>query len=158
MGLSLIFLFLGIDEQISIHELISKPTREILGTSELLYHAWVIPYGVLLLAFIMGYSRFLLTLPRQTAKMFLFSGTIFVSGAMGFEMIGGWHVEIYGPDNALYSIYYTCEELLEMLGIAWFIHAILWYDVDHLGGIHINITGNTTSHSQERGNKLITLH
>ena len=62
LGLSLIFLFLSIDEMASIHESLIFPVRNFFGTSGFLYYAWVIPYGVVLVFFIIAYSKFLFQL------------------------------------------------------------------------------------------------
>ena len=59
LGLSLIFLFLSIDEINSIHEKLTVPFREMLGASGFLYFTWVIPYGLALAVFIIVYSKFL---------------------------------------------------------------------------------------------------
>lgn len=58
LGLAMIFLFLSIDEIASIHELLGKPVRESLGTSGLLFYAWLIPYGIALIVFVVTYSIF----------------------------------------------------------------------------------------------------
>ncbi len=123
-ALSFIFVFLAIDEIAVIHENLIIPVRETLGTSGLLFYAWVIPYSIGLLLFLIIFSKFLLTLPRQSLLYFVVSGTIFVTGAIGFELIGGQHAEIHGRDNIAYAFITTCEELLEMLGIALFIYSL----------------------------------
>ena len=48
-------------------------------------------------------------------------------GALGFELLGGRHNDLYGSNNLTYSILYTCEEFLEMLGIVIFIYALFVY-------------------------------
>ncbi|VAW21228.1 hypothetical protein MNBD_BACTEROID01-1645, partial [hydrothermal vent metagenome] len=65
--LMVIFLFLSFDEILSIHERLIAPVSELLNTSGMLAFAWVIPYGVLLLVFVVAYSRFLIKLPRNIA-------------------------------------------------------------------------------------------
>ncbi len=50
LGLSLIFLFLSMDESLSIHEGSTRPLRKALDTSGPLFYAWVIPYSIALLA------------------------------------------------------------------------------------------------------------
>jgi hypothetical protein len=57
--------------------------------------------------------------------LFFVSGSLFVLGAIGFELIGGQHADMYGTNNITYEIITTCEELLEMLGIALFIYTLL---------------------------------
>ena len=127
IGLSIIFLFLSIDEIASIHERFTGPTRESLNTSGLLYYAWVIPYGIAVGVFVISYLKFLISLPKKIMFLFVFSGSVFVSGAIGFELLGGRHVELYGNNNFVTSVFYTCEEFLEMLGIAIFIYTLLSY-------------------------------
>jgi hypothetical protein len=138
--LSFIFLFLSIDEISSIHERLIIPVRETFKTSGFLYFAWVIPYGLALVVFIFAYSKFLFELPKRTMILFIISGAIFVSGAIGFEMVGGSQADLYGRNNIIYSIIVTCEELLEMLGIAIFIYTLLTYMVNQYEEVVITIT------------------
>ncbi len=138
-GLAVIFLFLSIDEIASIHERLGGPVRETLDTSGLLYFAWVIPYGVALGIFVIAYLKFLIDLPRKTMVLFVASGSIFVLGAIGFELLGGRHFELYGRENIMYSVYYTCEEFLEMLGIAVFIYTLLSYITDQFTSLTLTI-------------------
>ncbi len=77
--------------------------------------------------FVIAYLKFLIGLPKRIMVLFVVSGLIFVSGAIGFELLGGRHAELYGTSDLVYTIYYTCEELLEMLGIATFIYTLLSY-------------------------------
>ncbi len=126
-GLSLIFLFLSVDEIASIHERLGAQFRIAFNTSGLLYHAWVIPYGVILVVFIIVYFRFLTRQTKSIRNLFVVSGTTYVTGALGFELLGGWQNVLYGSNNLTYSILYTCEEFLEMLGIVIFIYALLVY-------------------------------
>ena len=142
LGLSLIFLFLSIDEISSIHEKLTVHSREIFGTSGFLYYAWVIPYGLALGVFIILYSKFLLELPKNTMLLFLTSGGIYVLGAIGFESLGGRQAELLGLNNILYSFYYTCEEFFEMLGIAIFIYTLLTYIVNQSESLIIFVTNN----------------
>lgn len=51
-------------------------------------------------------------------------------GAIGFEMLGGRYAELYSNKTILYALLYTCEEFLEMFGVALFIYALLSYIVD----------------------------
>ena len=139
LGLSFVFLFLSIDETAMIHENLANPTRTALGTSGLLYFAWVIPYGLASILFLLEYTKFLFDLPRKVMALFCASGSIFVLGAIGFESLSGWQFELYGSNSALYSIFYVCEELLEMLGVALFVYALLTYVADQDEGLTITI-------------------
>ncbi len=129
LGLSIIFLFLSFDEFVSIHERFTIPVSKLISTSEGTIHpaAWTIPYGVGLIVLIMVYYRFLADLTKRIRNLFLLSGAIYVTGAVGFEILGGRHVEVYGEENLIFTLFYTCEEVLEMLGIVLFIYTLLLY-------------------------------
>ncbi len=127
LGLAIIFLFLSIDEIASIHERFGAAVRESLNTSGLLYYAWVIPYGIALVVFVITYLKFLMSLSKQIIILFVVSGVTFVAGAIGFELLGGRQDDLYGTNNLTYAFFYTCEEFLEMLGIVIFIYTLLLY-------------------------------
>ncbi len=139
LGLSVIFLFLSIDEIASIHEQFGSLIREALNTSGLLYYAWVIPYGAVLLVLAILYFTFLIRLPKNIMILFVISGVTFVSGAIGFELLGGRQHELYGANNITYAIYYTLEEFLEMLGVVIFIYALLTYFVNQFKLLTITV-------------------
>jgi len=125
--LACIFLFLSIDEMASIHEKLGKKVKADTETSGLLYYAWVIPYGIALIGFVAAYAKFLLALPKKTMWLFIVSGGLFVGGALGFEMLGGWQAEQFGNQGLVYTILFTCEEVLEMVGVALFIYTLTDY-------------------------------
>jgi hypothetical protein len=126
-GLSLIFLFLALDEAAAIHENLISPVRNALNTSGALYYAWVIPYGLLFLLLVTVYARFVWQLPPKTRLFFIIGGGIFVTGAIGFELIGGYYADIWGTDTTSYALLTMFEEFLEMSGITIFIYALLDY-------------------------------
>jgi len=126
-GLSLVFLFLTLDEAAAIHENLISPVRSALNTSGVLYYAWVIPYGLLLLVLAAVYARFVWQLPPKTRLLFVVGGGVFVAGALGLELAGGYYADIWGTESASYSLLIMFEELLEMIGITIFIYALLDY-------------------------------
>ncbi len=125
--LSFVFLMLGLDELLSIHEKIGWLLEEKVQTTGMFYFAWVIPYGIGTVIFLGMYIRFLLLLPRRIAQLFLIGGGMFVAGALGLEMLAGQYAESYSKDFLLYHVMYSIEELLEMLGIAVFNYALVEY-------------------------------
>ena len=126
-GLSLIFLFLATDEAAALHENLINPLRNIFNTTGVLYYAWVIPYGILLLIFVGFYAKFLFSLPKETAVMFVISGAVFVTGAFGFELVSGYLVDATGTGSLLQSFLNLIEEVLEMIGSTLFIYTLLSY-------------------------------
>ncbi len=127
LGLAIIFLFLSIDEIASIHERLIDPVKTSLNTSGLLFFAWVIPYGIALMIFVVAYAKFLMNLPKKIMVLFIISGTIFVSGAIGVELFEGKEASLNGYNTLVFALYYTFEEFLEMLGIVIFIYTLLLY-------------------------------
>ncbi len=137
--LAAIFLFLAIDETAAIHERLGDPLRSVLSLGGLFYFPWVIPYGIAVLLILVGFSRFLMQLPKPINTWFLASGAIYIGGAIGSEMLSARHKELFGSDNISYALYYTVEETLEMLGIALFIYALLKYACITFQNIKISV-------------------
>jgi len=126
MGLGFVFAFLAIDEAVAIHEYFTEVFRNSLNLSGYLYYAWVIPYGIGVLALAFAYIPFFLKLDLRMFKLMMLSGVVFITGAIGLELIGGkWFVE--GSPKLTLMILYTVEELLEMVGVSIFIYSLLWY-------------------------------
>lgn len=153
--LTCIFVFLGIDEFISIHETLTDNTQGVLGdfnADGYLHFAWVVPYTIIFLAafFLMG--RSFLRLPSNTQMMFLLAGSIFVSGAVGMELVGGRYIFIHGEverEGLTYAMMVTCEELLEMVGVLLFIYTLAKYYLarveNHAIRFHLEMKVATTT-------------
>ena len=82
--------YASLDEALSFHEGLSIPVRDALDVSGVLYFAWVIPYGIAVLILGAACLRFVLRLDRATRNLFIVAGALYVGGAVGFELIGGW--------------------------------------------------------------------
>ncbi len=136
-ALSFIFLYLSIDELLSLHERIIEPLRRA-GFSGFLYHAWVVPGAVLLLIFVLTFLKFLFHLPARTRHWFIVSGAIYVGGALGIELIGGNYADLHGQENMMYAVLVTIEEFMEMLGIIVFINTLMSY-MNRIGIKEFNI-------------------
>ena len=128
MCLSAIFLYMSVDEAVGLHELLTEPTRRLLGLEAkgVLYFAWVIPGMVVGAALALWYWTLLLSLPTRTKWQFVLAAVLFVGGAIGMELVGGVY---YRPEGATlaYSVVSTIEETLEMAGVIVFINALLRY-------------------------------
>ncbi len=123
------FLFMAVDEAVTLHEMMVEPTRTLLGDGNLgaFYFAWVIPGIVLVLVLGLYFLKFLLHLPAKTRFTFLMAAIIYLSGAIGLELIGGRYAELHGTHNLAYNMISTVEESLEMAGVIIFIWALLAY-------------------------------
>ncbi len=123
--LSIIFAFLFFDELVSLHEKMVLPVRAALNTKGFLYFAWVIPGIIIVLLFLLIFLRFIINLPQKTRNHFVIAGTLYVSGAIGCELLGGYIFDVYTQQSIVYLFVMTLEESLEMLGIAVFIYGLL---------------------------------
>jgi hypothetical protein len=138
-GLSLIFVYLFVDETYTVHEKTIVPLRAVLGTGGLLYFAWVVPAAFFLLLFVLVYFRFLIDLPAPIRGLFLLAGAMFVGGSLGVEMLGGYFWEQYGEQSFPFVAASTVEELMEMLGVVVLIYALMLYVSLHLKRISIRL-------------------
>ena len=140
LGLSLIFLFLSMDESLSFHESMTVPLRKGLNTSGILFYAWVIPYGIALLILIFLYLKFFISLPAKTRKLFIIAAVVYLLGVIGIELMGGRIDEQIGRHNATYVVYSTIEEVLEMGGIVVFIYALMNYISTEFDDLRLRIS------------------
>lgn len=129
--LSIIFVYLAIDEAIRIHEATIRPIRNLLNTSGLLYYAWVIPAAALVITCFWLYLRFLRDLPRQIRFLVLLSGGMYVFGALVLELFAGQYAEINGR-TGMFHVFATVEEIFEMLGVVIFIYGLLTHLASYL--------------------------
>jgi len=125
--LAVLFCFLGIDENISIHEMLVGMIHNRLGsTTGVFYFAWVIPYGLataLLAALLIPWFR---KLDGRTRLLFAASAVVYVSGALGMEMIDGRYLEsVHGEENLTYQLMVALEETLEMGGLVLFAYSLM---------------------------------
>ena len=129
--LALAFLYLSLDESVSLHEQLSKLGHFFKGGG-IVHDMWVIPALLLVAFFGLAYLKFLWHLPLQISALFIIAGGVYVFGAAGMEIISGHYLNTHqaslvNGENFLYKMLDTVEETLEMLGIVMFIHAQLSY-------------------------------
>jgi hypothetical protein len=141
--LAIVFLYLSTDELLSIHEETVEPLRSIVGIGGgLLYFAWVVPALSLVLIFGLLYAKFVFDLPAKIRLLFLISGSLYVAGSLGLEMVGGYYASSYGTESAGFIVETTAEELLEMLGLAVFTYALLEFMRSYVEEIVISPESN----------------
>lgn len=121
--LALTFVALSIDEASSVHESLMVPIQGALHSEGPFRYAWVVPALVLVPLFSLASIPFLLSLPRRTALWFLVSGAVYVTGALGFEMLEG----LTEGRGATFVLSYLVEEALEITGILAFFFALMDY-------------------------------
>ena len=128
LGLTLIFLAFSIDEIVSFHESIVGPfMRRAFNLSGILYFGWVVPAAILIVVFAIAYFRFFINLPSRTRLLFFLSALLYIGGALGVELLGGYYFDAHGPNNITYAAITTVEEVAEMIGVVLFLYALVGY-------------------------------
>ena len=101
--------------------------RALLDAGGWLHYAWVVPGFFFMLLFVLVYLRFFWHLNPPFKALFWVSGLLYVGGAMGMELLGGYQADFYGTDTPAYVLIVTTEETLEMSGIVVFLYTLLKY-------------------------------
>ncbi|MEG4572841.1 hypothetical protein QUA56_09090 [Microcoleus sp. N3A4] len=139
-ALGFIFVFLSLDEILSLHEiLIINDLRKALHLGGFFYFIWVIPGAIFVVVTAVAYLKFLLHLPLRTRNFFLLAGSIYVGGALGMEMVCGYYADVAGQRNLIYGLMASVEEILEMVGVLVFIYALLSYIGSHIENIDVRL-------------------
>ena len=121
--LAWVFVALSFDEASSVHEMAMELVQDSLHTSGPLLYAWVIPALILVPLFAMAYIPFLRRIRKPYGAWIFISGAVFVTGALGMEMVGG----MVSEDKVAFTITFLIEESLELAGMTSFFLAILSY-------------------------------
>jgi hypothetical protein len=129
-GLAIGFVLMSLDEAAMIHEgLVGATLTRYWGHGHgIMYYSWYKLYIPLVLLIGLLYVPFLLRLPRRYVVRLLGAGVVFLSGAIGCEMLESY-LESHGLRGK--SVSRLFEETGEMLGVVLAIHALLLYLADH---------------------------
>lgn len=133
---SIIFLVAAWDEATQLHErfISSKYTSYIwsvfkVNSQDVGFGQWTIVYIPLVIALSLYFLKFFRSLPKYEKGLILISGFLFMTGAIGVELIASliWAAGEYSRDSFAYAIVAALEEGLEKLGVATFIYALLFH-------------------------------
>ena len=125
--LSFSFIYLSIDESLSLHEKASRGMQQIFEANDFsipyLYNLyWIIPAGLLVLVLFLFLLPFLRALPPATRYLFVFAGSVYVMGAIGLELVGGFAANMM--PYMFYEVIFPFEEFFEMSGVIIFLHGL----------------------------------
>ena len=115
-GLGLLLLLLAVDELLQFHEQLSEPLRALTGVDGFLHFAWVLPAMGLLLLLAVLFARPWLSLPARYRLRFALAALIYLGGAVGVELVGGWLWSHNGPGSWSYLLATQLEEALQLSG------------------------------------------
>jgi len=125
--LSILFIFMSIDESLQIHEYIGGIVRYYLKDFNYIYYLWVLPYTFIIIFISLFFIKFFIHLKKEYRNKILISFFLFLLGAVGFDILGGYEASLHGTRTITYSFLYTIEESLEMLSIIYLIRTLLKY-------------------------------
>jgi hypothetical protein len=120
--LSIVFALMSLDETASLHERLSQPVAALTGASGLFYFAWVIPALCGLTFLGSAYVTWYLALPHHVRRIIGAAAAVYVTGAVGLEMVAGEIVSRAGIHSAAFALSATIEEALEMAGAILFVY------------------------------------
>lgn len=136
--LGYVFIFLSIDEFVSIHERLIPIFREVFSASGFFYFAWIIPYFVFVLILFLILFNWLRHLPNSVRNGMLLAAVIFNSGVFLMEGISGWYSDgVPERADAIYYTIVTVEESLEFLGLILFNYILVKYLTNSLDYLQI---------------------
>lgn len=139
IAISIILIFMSADEGASLHELAAVPIGNALNTEgTLFYFAWVIAGMAVVLAVAAIFLRFWWKLPKRTRILVFISALVYVSGAIGAEMLGGYWMSNYGMD-IVYRALAVIEESLELVGASLAVYTFLDFARDNEERSNIDI-------------------
>lgn len=134
--IALLLLLVAADEVFGIHEQIGEFMIDSLHISGLPLFAWVVPYSTAVILLAAFFMVWFLELDNKLRLSLFCAGLLFLSGAVGLELIASSYYENLPPDREVYrtltgDLLATMEEALEFSGAAVFLHAT----IRNLGGI-----------------------
>ena len=147
--LSSVFVFLALDESISIHERLIDPLRQALGATGIFYYAWIIPYGVgVVLLAIIAIPVFW-RMQKRIRFWFGLSAATYLVATIGLEMISGKYLVMMNEQKDIVWIFMvTVEESLEMVGLIILVYAQLLLLRDKYNGFLIYMPGTGDASAQ----------
>ncbi len=130
-----IALFMVLDEAFAIHELLNEYsgwTNGLFNPTGYLVGPWVVIYGAIVLVFIALFLPLFFKLPLRYRLLFGGAGVMFVSGAIGLEMIAAqeW---THHQESFSFVVLNSFEEMMEMSAIIIVIYGALKYMQDEFG-------------------------
>jgi hypothetical protein len=116
--LSLIMLCLSLDEIVMIHEAGGALAARLdLDAAILRGRSWVIWGAAFVVVVAVAFVPFLMWIPKRTTVLIILAGGIFVTGALGFEVLGAVMLNMNIREGFAHDFRRLIEEGLEMYGI-----------------------------------------
>lgn len=135
--LAVVLFYMSCDESARLHEMPAESLRERLNLTGLLYSGWILVAAVMVLA--VGFL--MLPLVKRASPRLrwaaLVGAGVYLTGAIGGEMIGSLMVADYGKPSFQYFLVSTFEETCEMVGMLIFLTGVLAELADRFRGARL---------------------
>ncbi|HEX7028870.1 MAG TPA: hypothetical protein VF268_16640 [Gammaproteobacteria bacterium] len=137
------FMFMAVDEAMSLHEKLNEPMSWLLGKERagIFYFPWVFAGIGIVIVLGLVFLRFLLHLPVKTRLLFLAAAALYLGGAIVVELLGNHFAAVHGTKSWRFVVSGAIEEGLEMAGMIVFIFALLKYIAEFYGEVRFRFQG-----------------
>lgn len=122
--LALLFLLVSFDDFATLHEKFDIAINKRFQPTGILYHLWAVPAGILSVLGIVAFLPFIRSFPPRISLQLILAAVLFLTGAVGLELLGGNVRYQVGVDTLRYRLFTNAEEGLEIAGLLTFIHAL----------------------------------
>ncbi|RIL01453.1 MAG: hypothetical protein DCC71_17640 [Proteobacteria bacterium] len=120
-------LFMSMDEAAVIHERLAILVPAAWHEGVLKY-AWVLPAMLVLAAIVPFYVRFVIALPRVLRTRLLVAAGVYLGGALGLEMFGGFAMDAWATEHKRWIV--VAEEAAELAGLLLALRALVCLLID----------------------------
>lgn len=128
LGLGAILVMMSLSATATIHDWsLEQYLLNNWETQGFLYFPWVILGWVFVGALAVIYATFIFALPTSTRNLFILSAVLYISGALGLEMLSAYLMESYANETIWRGLVATVKQSLELIGIIVFIYGLLSY-------------------------------
>jgi len=141
-ALSLLLLYLSMDEVAQVHELFEDSASARLDAAGSDYVVWGIAGAAIVLVLTLVFAGFVRELPARARRRFTFAAALYVVGGLGLDVLGSAYYETRGVDLS-YTMLSTAEEVAEMVAVVVLVHAVLDHIRARVGRVSFEVDGAT---------------
>jgi hypothetical protein len=143
LTLAVVFLCIAVDESATIHEtvighLLARNLPTFTASGYLLY-PWIVVGAVFVCIVGITYLRLLTRLPCITRWGLIIAGLLYVSGALGMDVLEGREESTAGRGTLSYGLLVAAEESLEMGGVLTLLYVLSRYIVSSFGSVTLKL-------------------
>ena len=135
-GLAVLLAFMSADETAQMHEMLIAPLHAIWDVGGVFHFAWVIPGMAFVLCVLLACVGFLRSLPPRTRALFAAAAAVYLGGALGVEMAGGYSASRWGDETFAYGMLTSLEEAMELAGGVLLAYGLADYLYRHTAPVH----------------------